>query len=413
MKKFNLAKLLSLVLVFTLLMGTFAVLPASAAEAPSIKIVSNNVFFGEKLHLMYAVETANAPAGAEIVVTISDGTNTYATEEKEDDTYGTVYVSKVGVAAQNIATVYTATATLKDGDTVLATDTQTYSVLEYLYTRLLVSTEKTEAQVAMYNSLLDYAAKAEAVLCADRETKIGDYVLVTVLENGTIDGTKTSGIYANGTVLDGFTTDLVAEKGYVVSWSVTSYDAKGNSTTAAYTPDAIAEGLEVNGKHLVIVPEIKEDMSNKDPEELATFQFGANVTAGTHKDNSNSKTSYTESANGYTLNLTNADKMYPSSNDAQGNSALKFGTKTVAGKFTLVVGDNVTKVIIRVAGYKDANAKVTINGTAYTITTLSDDGAYTEIEIDTTSNKTITFTTASGGYRAMMDSITFIGYPED
>ena len=244
MKKFNLAKLLSLVLVFTLLMGTFAVLPASAAEAPSIKFVSNNVFFGEKIHLMYAVETANAPAGAKVVVTVSDGTNTYATEEKEDDTYGTVYVSKSGVAAQNIATVYTATATLMDGDTVVATATQTYSVLEYLYTRLVVNNNDEENdtvsddQEAMYNSLIDYATKAEAVLCADRETKIGDYAFVKV-----VNGEESfSGIYAAGTTIADIVGDIKA-----VAWLSHNY-AKGGAfinTTNADVEDVVEGGANI------------------------------------------------------------------------------------------------------------------------------------------------------------------------
>ena len=248
MKKFNLAKLLSLVLVFTLLMGTFAVLPASAAEAPSIKFVSNNVFFGEKIHLMYAVETANAPAGAKVVVTVSDGTNTYATEEKSDATYGTVYVSKSGVAAQNIATVYTATATLMNGDTVVATATQTYSVLEYLYTRLVVNNNDEENdtvsddQEAMYNSLIDYATKAEAVLCADRETKIADYAFVKV-----VNGNETfSGIYAAGTEISEIVEGLGAQ-----SWIADNYDSTGtkiNSTT--YQPDT--DAVVVSGINMIL-----------------------------------------------------------------------------------------------------------------------------------------------------------------
>lgn len=246
MKKFNLAKLLSLVLVFTLLMGTFAVLPASAAEAPSIKFVSNNVFFGEKIHLMYAVETANAPAGAKVVVTVSDGTNTYATEEKSDATYGTVYVSKSGVAAQNIATVYTATATLMDGDTVVATATQTYSVLEYLYTRLIVNNNNetndtvSDEQEAMYNSLIDYAAKAEAVLCADRETKIGDYAFVKV-----VNGEESfSGIYVAGTEIG-----KIVEGVNAPAWSADNYESDGKFVN---TTNAKLDDVVVAGSHMVL-----------------------------------------------------------------------------------------------------------------------------------------------------------------
>ena len=344
MKKFNLAKLLSLVLVFTLLMGTFAVLPASAAEAPSIKFVSNNVFFGEKIHLMYAVETANAPAGAKVVVTVSDGTNTYATEEKSDATYGTVYVSKSGVAAQNIATVYTATATLMNGDTVVATATQTYSVLEYLYTRLLVSTEKTEAQVAMYNSLLDYAAKAEAVLCAERETKVNDYVLVTA-KDATVNG-ETSLIVKKGTkvtpVLDaGFT----VPSGKTLVWNVTPY---GGATTTI-TAEEATNGIEVNGNVDIVAAVIEGAI-----EEIKSYEYtfaAADVTDyGTPAKLGDATWTIT------------GDSTYIGSVDA--NKGLQFGKSTEAHTaLTFTSADrfgDVTKIVINTSGASNTNAKLTV-----------------------------------------------------
>ena len=76
---------------------------------------------------------------------------------------------------------------------------------------------------------------------------------------------------------------------------------------------------------------------------------------------------------------------------------------------TFTVPADVTKVVIKVAKYKVNTTNVSVNGTAYTVNTNSNDGAYTDIEIDTTTTKSITFTTVSGGVRAMVNSITFIG----
>ena len=101
--------------------------------------------------------------------------------------------------------------------------------------------------------------------------------------------------------------------------------------------------------------------------------------------------------------------MYTGARDAKGNSCIKFGASGKAGSFTLTVGDNVTKVVIYVAQYKSNTTKITVNGTSYTITTASDDGVYTAIEVDTSSTKTITFTTVSGGYRCMVNTIEFWG----
>jgi hypothetical protein len=67
-------------------------------------------------------------------------------------------------------------------------------------------------------------------------------------------------------------------------------------------------------------------------------------------------------------------------------------------------------VIILVAKYKANTTKISVNGTAYTVTTASDNGAYTEIKVDTTTTKTVTFATVSGGVRCMINGIIFNGY---
>ena len=144
-----------------------------------------------------------------------------------------------------------------------------------------------------------------------------------------------------------------------------------------------------------------------EPSTLATFEFGANGSAS-HSDGSE-KSTYSETNNGYTLTLSSMSKVYGSARDAKGNSALKLGTSSAAGKFTFTVPDDVTKVIIYVAQYKANTTKITVNGTSYTITTASNNGAYTAIEIDTSENKTVSFTTVSGGYRAMVNTIEFWG----
>jgi hypothetical protein len=56
------------------------------------------------------------------------------------------------------------------------------------------------------------------------------------------------------------------------------------------------------------------------------------------------------------------------------------------------------------AGFGE-NPVVTYNGTQYTVKTTSNNGEYTAIEIDTTTTKTITFTTVT--YRCMVNSITY------
>lgn len=137
------------------------------------------------------------------------------------------------------------------------------------------------------------------------------------------------------------------------------------------------------------------------------FELGANGSAS-HADGS-SKTSYSETVDGYTLSLTSGTNMYTGARDAKGNSCIKLGTSSKAGSFSFTVGENVTSVTIYVAKYKSNTSKVTINGTTYTLTKSSDAGEYDAITIDTSTTKTITLTTISGGYRAMVNTIVFKG----
>ena len=147
---------------------------------------------------------------------------------------------------------------------------------------------------------------------------------------------------------------------------------------------------------------------------LATFEFGDNVDVSDkdddkkHNDGSaiSEGTEYT--SGNYTLTLTGVSKVYGGANDKTGISCLKIGTGSLVGTFTFQVPDDVKSVAFKVAMYKAKATTVTVNGKEYSITTSSNDGAYTTITINTATTKTITFATVSGTTRAMIDSIAFI-----
>ena len=140
---------------------------------------------------------------------------------------------------------------------------------------------------------------------------------------------------------------------------------------------------------------------------ITTFEFGANGEA-VHADGSE-KTSYTEENNGYTLTLAGMKKVYTGARDAAGNSCLKLGTGSALGSFSFTVPEDVYQVVICVATYKANNATVTINNENYNLTQKSNDGKYDTITIDTSVNKTVTFsTTAISDQRAMVNTIMFI-----
>ena len=148
------------------------------------------------------------------------------------------------------------------------------------------------------------------------------------------------------------------------------------------------------------------DICNKNLLDEVVFEFGANGSTS-HYDGSEQST-YTETNGDYTLNITGGNKMYTSARDAKGKSCIKLGTNNNDGSFTFTVPDNITKVIIAVAKYKDNASTIIINGTTYTLTKNSDNSEYDLITIDTSTTKTVTVATDKNAKRAMINSITFV-----
>ena len=137
---------------------------------------------------------------------------------------------------------------------------------------------------------------------------------------------------------------------------------------------------------------------------VATFSFGSNGDAS-HKDGSAVKNeTYTDTNGGYTLTLSNCTKVYEKALDAKGNSCIKLGSSDTNGSFNLTVANDVDYVIIYISGYKGNNGSVTINGNDYAISAHSNDGTYSEIMIDTRTEKTINL---SSNNRLMINTIEF------
>ena len=251
------------------------------------------------------------------------------------------------------------------------------------------------------------------------------------------DGTDTItvyGLYKDGKRYDAMEVKPVAGEEITVYGALTSYSSKGqfknaelyehNAHTCVGGDEATcttAQTCTVCGK--VLVAALGHDVgydgkctrcdydqnAEATQKELAKFEFGANGATG-HVDGNEIGASkeYTDGA--YTLAITNASKVYDGGKDETGISFLKLGTSSVVGTITFTVGDDVDKVVIKVAGYKAKTSKYTINGgDAVTVSTSSNNGEYTEVVIDTTTTKTITFATVSGATRIVIDSIAFWG----
>ena len=138
---------------------------------------------------------------------------------------------------------------------------------------------------------------------------------------------------------------------------------------------------------------------------LATFEFGDNGNAA-HVDGNSLGSAKSYTSEGYTLSLTSMTNVYGPAYDAKGNSCIKLGSGSKTGSFTFEVSEDVNEVIIYVAGYKAATStNVKVNGTQTNVKTSSDNGEYTLIKVDTSTNKTVSFETIT--YRCMINAIEF------
>lgn len=152
----------------------------------------------------------------------------------------------------------------------------------------------------------------------------------------------------------------------------------------------------------LVVPMLVFNVSAEDT--VITFNLGANGSAA-HVDG-NTLNTYNQTVDGYKLSISGS-KMYGPAFDAKGNSCLKFGTSSAVGSCSFTVPEEVTSVVLYVAKYKSNTTKITVNGTAYTLTKNSNNGEYDAITVDTTTTKNVSFTTVSGGVRAMLNTIEF------
>ena len=147
----------------------------------------------------------------------------------------------------------------------------------------------------------------------------------------------------------------------------------------------------------------------KPAENKVVFKLGENGPVGTHGDGKDA-TTYTETVDGYTLNIADGVKMYTGAfAQGTGDSCIKLGTGSAVGGFAFTVPDDVLSVRISVAGYKANLATVTVNGQTTSVETTSDAGVFTDIIVDTTLTKDITLTTEkTPDERAMVNSITYV-----
>lgn len=139
------------------------------------------------------------------------------------------------------------------------------------------------------------------------------------------------------------------------------------------------------------------------------YDSGFDTTKSDHSDGgAMTEKSDTYTNNGYELKFLNYSNLYKNARDAKGNPALKLGKKSAVGSFEISIPNGVSRVVLKIAKYKDQASAVIVNDTEYTLTKNSNDGEYDEIIVDTSKNKTIIVTTSATYKVCMIRSIEFI-----
>jgi len=256
-------RIISLILALSMIFGALSVLPVSAeeSEAPSVgvEILAQNVVYGEKVQIAYAVNVPLANA--------ADVTVEYYLEDAPDKVYkaelldtsvsdnvykGTNPVfATLGFHADNFTDVVYATAYIGDKAPENAVYKK-YSVAEYFYARLYkdgfidkAAEETNDGDRAnLYLSMIDYGKYAQKVLVNNKggnETLITDYCyLFAADETVTINGAK-SGLFKPDTTVTFATSANVSAYILTDNSGAESEVSKTYTTAAGYiakvTPD--------------------------------------------------------------------------------------------------------------------------------------------------------------------------------
>ncbi|MBQ8879913.1 MAG: hypothetical protein IJY69_03615 [Clostridia bacterium] len=270
MKKSKLIKLLVSALSLCLLIGAMVGITAMAEDEGSETtpyVLSENVSYGDKLYLFYAVPTASFPEGAtnpQLAVYDADGNFSYFVNYAETKTIHDVecYIfNSSGVAAKEINTVEKVIPCYTDAEgNVVYGEATTYSVEDYLYEKLYKEGYAVDGYVndddgladerkTLYYSMLKYGATAQALLAPGAAVKIGSYGYFNAPHSFVTPTKNISGydkVYLNHDY-----TKTPAGKVFI-GWNVNVFDRLGEVVMSKDISNG-AE-IELNGNSLFAAP---------------------------------------------------------------------------------------------------------------------------------------------------------------
>ena len=267
--KTKISTLVVSVLALALLIAVTMGISVGAEENTEISIIAQNIVYGDRVAVAFAVnadpanasditvkyywEDENEVKEAELLdPTVTD--NLYQKKDSEGNVIASypVFVTE-GVPAKDLSRV--AKAVAYTGDTAPAEFAHDYSVAEYLYSRLYKDgyKDKTEAdgkdyeRMKLYNLLLEYGAQAQTVLenygSANPEPLVTESVYAyTETEGVTLNGASFAFAPAGETLS---VTPAYTDSETVIAWNLIKADTSvitiNNGETASITAAVMVE----------------------------------------------------------------------------------------------------------------------------------------------------------------------------
>ena len=240
MKSTKIVKCLILALSLIMLIGLIIGVSVSAQEDATdstAAIMAQTIVHKDKIQIAFAIDATvdEVKAGTVYVEYYFDGdsANKKIADLYTDATYnGKPILVTEGVAAQDLTSVVTATSYI-NGE---AKETKTYSVIQFLLTKLYRDASSLDDKyAALYESLIDYSAKAQAVFEPD-ETSINDYYGIFL--NGANYNGETAIILSEATTIDFANVSVKSAENYTFKdmWNVTV-----NGVMSPYATDTTLE----------------------------------------------------------------------------------------------------------------------------------------------------------------------------
>ena len=224
-------------------------------EAPTLDIISKNMSYGSNFKLAFAVDNTGVEDGQEIEVLLyqeDPAVNPEATAYKADLSTKTKYEGvypvyfSYGIPAKDLTAYVWAQAHIVGTETY--GKVYRYSAVEYFYERLYTETsDVTEAQAKLYNTVLTYCADAQAVL-EYTSPAIDEVYYVYAPDTGAF-GNDYSALVSADYELD-LSYNGVIPVGNICKWNVKYVAQDGTVTT-----DTIGDGEKItSGKHVIVKP---------------------------------------------------------------------------------------------------------------------------------------------------------------